>query len=226
MPWPPVVELRRYRLRPGRRDDLVALFEQRFVESQEQEGMTVIGTFRDLDDDDTFVWLRGFPSMADWRQSLEAFYGGPVWKANSGQANETMIDSDNVLLLRPARSGLALPPVRTRPALGAAASDRGVVEIGVLLLDVPADAASIEFVASSLDGSGARLLGCLVTEEAENDFPALPAREGEHALVVLARRQYGASADALPQISLPHLRGLEKLRLAPTPRSLLAGREG
>jgi hypothetical protein len=34
-----VVELRRYRLRPGRRDDLVALFERELVETQEAVGM-------------------------------------------------------------------------------------------------------------------------------------------------------------------------------------------
>jgi hypothetical protein len=30
-----VVELRQYRMKPGRRDDLIDLFEREFVESQE-----------------------------------------------------------------------------------------------------------------------------------------------------------------------------------------------
>jgi hypothetical protein len=226
MTWPPIVELRQYRLRPGRRDDLVGLFEEHFVESQERDGMSVIGTFRDLDDDDRFVWIRGFPSMAERRRSLEAFYGGSVWKANGPQANETMVDSDNVLLLRPARAGLALPSPASRPPVGAAEADRGVVEVGVLLLDAPADDETIDLV---LGGWNGRLLGCLVSEEAENDFPALPVREGEHALVWLVGYPDAASADGA-QIEaaaarVPHVRGLEKLRLAPTARSLLAGRE-
>ena len=66
--------------------------------------MTVIGTFRDVDNPDRFVWLCGFTEMATRAQALQEFYGGPVWKAHREAANATMIDSDNVLLLRPARS--------------------------------------------------------------------------------------------------------------------------
>src|SRR5262249_21434026 len=99
----PIVELRQYTLHPGRRDALVALFEAEFVESQEACGMTIIGTFRDLDDPDRFVWLRGFSDMETRAAALAAFYGGPVWKAHREAANATMVDSDNVLLLRPGR---------------------------------------------------------------------------------------------------------------------------
>ena len=54
-----VIELRQYTLHPGRRDDLIALFEREFVEPQEALGIAVLGTFRDLDAPDRFVWLRG-----------------------------------------------------------------------------------------------------------------------------------------------------------------------
>lgn len=55
---PAVIELRRYRLHPGRRDELVALFERECVETREAEGIDLIGQFIDLDDPDRFVWLR------------------------------------------------------------------------------------------------------------------------------------------------------------------------
>ena len=42
--------------------------------------------------------------MASRAQALQDFYGGPVWKAHRETANTTMVDSDNVLLLRPASS--------------------------------------------------------------------------------------------------------------------------
>src|SRR5688500_10172787 len=58
-----IVELRDYTLRPGQRDVLIGLFEQNFIEGQEAVGMRVIDHFRDLDDPDRFVWLRGFPDM-------------------------------------------------------------------------------------------------------------------------------------------------------------------
>src|SRR5690242_5785819 len=97
----PIVELRQYTLHPGARETLIELFDREFVETQEACGMKVIGQFRDLDDPDRFVWLRGFPDMPARARALAAFYGGPVWKAHRNAANATMIDSDNVLLLRP-----------------------------------------------------------------------------------------------------------------------------
>lgn len=103
----PIVELRQYTLHPGQRDALIDLFDREFVETQEAHGMRVLGQFRDLDQPDLFVWLRGFADMDVRRRALEAFYGGPVWAAHRAAANATMIDSDNVLLLRPAWPGAA-----------------------------------------------------------------------------------------------------------------------
>src|SRR5512141_2772883 len=98
--YSPIVELRRYTLHPGRRDELIELFEREFIESQEAVGIQVLGQFYDLEDSNQFVWLRGFNDMDARRASLNAFYGGPVWKMHRDAANGTMIDSDNVLLLR------------------------------------------------------------------------------------------------------------------------------
>ncbi len=98
----PIVELRQYTLHPGARDTLIELFERELIETQEDVGMRIIGTFRDLEKPDRFVWLRGFQSMEARAQQLQEFYGGPIWKAHREAANATMIDSDNVLLLRPA----------------------------------------------------------------------------------------------------------------------------
>ena len=86
----PVVELRQYTLRPGQRDVLIDLFDREFVESQEAEGMAIVGQFRDLDDPDRFVWIRGFGDMPSRARALAAFYGGPAWKAHraAGQRHD------------------------------------------------------------------------------------------------------------------------------------------
>src|SRR5260370_5598377 len=114
----PVVELRQYTLHPGSRDHLIGLFERELIESQEAAGMAVLGQFRDMDDPDRFVWLRGFSDMPARAGALRRFYGGPVWRAHRDEANATMIDSDNVLLLRPVepRLGLPAPPASRPPA--------------------------------------------------------------------------------------------------------------
>src|SRR6059036_1318055 len=115
----PIVELRQYTLHPGQRDVLIDLFDREFVESQEALGMKLIGQLRDLDDPNRFVWLRGFRDLAARAPALQAFYGGPDWKTHCDAANATMVDSSNVLLLRPARptSGFALDG--DRPPSGA-----------------------------------------------------------------------------------------------------------
>jgi hypothetical protein len=59
----PVVELRQYTLHPGQRDTLIELFDRGLVECQEAAGMRIIGQFRDLDNLDRFVWLRGFADI-------------------------------------------------------------------------------------------------------------------------------------------------------------------
>ena len=230
----PVVELRQYTLRPGQRDVLIGLFDREFVESQEAAGMAIVGQFRDLDDPDRFVWIRGFASMPARAAALAAFYGGPVWKQHAAAANATMIDSDNVLLLRPATAEAGFPaPAAPRPPAGqpaTAAPSRLLVTL--YYRDRPFDPAFTEFFENQarplLAGRGAAPLAWLQTEYAENTFPALPVRTGEHVFAWLARFPSPDHLTAYlraPAFS-PALAGMimgepQRLRLAPTGRSLL-----
>jgi hypothetical protein len=58
-----VVELRQYTLKPGQRYVVIDIFEQHFIAAQEESGAQVIGHFRDLENPERFVWLRGFRDM-------------------------------------------------------------------------------------------------------------------------------------------------------------------
>lgn len=237
----PVVELRQYTLRPGQRDVLIELFDRELVESQEAAGMAIVGQFRDLDDPDRFVWIRGFASMPARAAALAGFYGGPAWKAHRARANATMIDSDNVLLLRPvtAQSGFPAPAAARLPAgNGPAATSRVLVTLYYGAR--PFGPAFADFfdreVRPVLTETGAAPLACLETEAAENTFPALPVRAGENVFAWLARfpspahlsdhlgrlSRSGAWRDrVLPALS-PMITGeAQRLRLAPTTRSLL-----
>lgn len=232
-----VVELRQYTLHPGRRDALIDLFDREFVETQEAVGMTVMGQFRDLDDADRFVWLRGFPDMAARQAGLTAFYGGPVWQAHREAANATMVDSDNVLLLRPAWPGSGIKMAgRTRAAPGATAVPAGLLDASIFPLREPAAdellALCREVLSPLLARAGARGLGWYVTEPAVNNFPRLPVREGEVVLVGLAMFDGLAAFDgfvrsgvwareAQPQLARWLARPAESHRLVPTARSAL-----
>ena len=46
-----------------------------------------------------------FPYMAQRRRGLEAFYGSDFWWAHRDAVNATLVDSDDVFLLRPAWPG-------------------------------------------------------------------------------------------------------------------------
>src|SRR3546814_7453021 len=96
-----LVELRQYTRFGCQRYTLVDLFERAFVETQEAAGIQVFGRYIDLDDPDRFVWMRGFSDLETRGRALSDFYGGPAWAAHREAANATMIDSANVLLLRP-----------------------------------------------------------------------------------------------------------------------------
>jgi quinol monooxygenase YgiN len=188
----PIVELRQYTLHPGQRDVLIALFERAFIETQQAVGITVIGQFRDLEDPNRFVWLRGFPDRDERLAALQAFYGGAVWQKYRDEANATMVDSDNVLLLRPARptSGFFLDP-RDRPPRDTQEVPPGLVEATILSFETPLDANFLDFfegtLAPVMTRCGASLLSCFVTEGSANTFPALPVREGEQVFVWFSR---------------------------------------
>ena len=95
-----VIELRNYVMQPGRRDVLIDLFEREFIEPQEALGGRVLGTFRNIDNPDRFVWLRGFADLDARYSALDGFYTSDIWKAHRTEANATMIDSDDVLAVR------------------------------------------------------------------------------------------------------------------------------
>ena len=230
-----VVELRQYTLHPRQRDVLIDLFDREFVETQEAHGMRVLGQFRDLDRPDLFVWLRGFADMESRRRALEGFYGGPTWAEHRNAANATMIDSDNVLLLRPAWPGAAAAlPQHARPAPGASGASPGVLAATVFYLREAATPALLDYcrhrMAPTLQRGGARQVAWYCTETAANTFPRLPVRDGEHVLLGLALFGREAALDAFatsaawargvePGLSPWLAREPETHRLQPTARS-------
>jgi hypothetical protein len=239
-----VVELRQYTMRPGKRDVLIDLFDAEFVEAQEAAGMTVVGQFRNLDDPNKFVWLRAFPNMDVRGKSLAEFYGGGVWMSRRDAANATIIDNDNVLLLRPAcpESGFVVERAE-RPAAGTRGDGPGLIAATIYHLDSTPEKETefVEFfgraVAPLLAQAGGPVIASFVLERAANTFPRLPVREGEHVFVWFSRfptldayDRFTLALGALPawrdsiDVELSsRIREPQTLRLTPSARSLLTG---
>jgi NIPSNAP len=237
----PVVELRQYTLHLGKRDVLIELFDREFIEPQEGLGITVIGQFRDLDHPDRFVWLRGFRDMTSRAKALSDFYGGPVWKRHREAANATMIDSDNVLLLRPVHpmSGFSFENMK-RPPVGSGDMSASLIVTTIYYFErsVPSDFINffehtLKTVATNL---GATISAYFVTENSENTLPVLPVRENENVFVWFSTFQDSAAYEnyeaALSQserwrdeVSGGLARYLDRapevLKLSPTARSQL-----
>jgi NIPSNAP len=239
VPSSAIVELRQYTLKRGRRDELIELFDRELVDTQEAVGMTVLGQFADLDEPDRFVWLRGFPDMANRAAGLEAFYGGSVWRKHRDAANATMIDSDNVLLLVPAsdRTAIVAPERRLFEGDG---RHRGRIVAAIICPEPECLSTFSAFFAHAvrplLIETGAAIIGEYVTSTQANNFPRLPVREDERAFVVFCRFEHasafeshrsalarhprwtgGISSELLSRLARPP----ELLRLSPTDRSRL-----
>jgi hypothetical protein len=216
-------ELRQYTMQPGKRDEFVALFDREFLEPQEVHGACIIGQFRDLDDPDRFVWIRGHVDMPARKHMMHAFYDGDHWKQHRAAANACIADSDNVLLLKPAWEGSGFSGEGERAPLGATVPKGTVVATICYLANDPDEAAKDAFRSAIAENErpGAKFLAALVTDPTPNNFPRHPLREGEHVFV-----WFRLVDDATTEIALPNLlfsKPPEVLRLQPTPRSGLRG---
>jgi hypothetical protein len=93
-----VVEVRSYRIKPGRRAEFIKLFETRAVPALRAHGMKVLGPLLDLENPNKFVWLRSFPSLAERDRMKDDFYEGELWKQELEAIAMPMLESYDVIL--------------------------------------------------------------------------------------------------------------------------------
>lgn len=218
-----LIELRQYLLRAGQRDTLIDVFDRELVETQEAVGMDVLGQFRDPQRPDYFVWLRGFPDMTTRHESLTAFYDGPVWAQHRDVANATMIDSDNVMLLRAVTKDDALPA--HRPNRRDLRKPTGLVVVVAEHVEHINQETIENFksdVIPALHQSGCHTLGVYATELAPNTFARLPVRTDRTIVWIgaIETDDWSAARQAITPVTE---RRLDRHVLIPTTRSILDG---
>jgi len=236
----PIIELRQYRVVPGKRDTFLALFERELLEPQDALGIPILGQFRDMDRPNHIVWIRGFTDMPARGKALNDFYYGPVWQAHRAEANPLLEDNDNVLMLRESRPGASFKAPKPRPPRGTTALPGGFVAATIYYLNEMPDAAFVDFfdkqVKPALAKAKLPVLASFVPETAANNFPRLPVREGEKVFVWFTRADSPADYDraiaaveaskpwrgaVAPALKARLAREPEILRLEPAARSPL-----
>ena len=170
-----VIELRNYLLKPGTRERFIKYFGDHFLESQ--HGARVLAPFRIKGESDRFFWIRGFEDMKSRLTFLRGFYEqGEVWKRFGPDANEMMLDSDHVHLLKPLSASFEWNELER---------EAGVVVIEFYL----AKANQLDQLITSVETD---YLSCfknkptlLISEMANNDFPRLPVIQDPNLLVLI-----------------------------------------
>jgi quinol monooxygenase YgiN len=227
-----LVELRTYATVPHRRDALIDLFERELLDAYEAGGTQVLGTFRDLDVPDRWVWMRAFVSAEQRGQALQHFYSSERWQQYRDAANATIADTSNALLLRVV--GGDLQQAHARPTASDAAP---LIECQTYTLEDGAEAhfaAKFTRLAVPLLGElGAAPLAMLLPDRSQNFYPRQPIRT-ESVFVTFTRFDTCAAYETHTQ-RRNHSRGwrdlsahafepllhgpIETLLLAPTARS-------
>jgi hypothetical protein len=184
----PVIELRRYTVKAGERERFARYFECWFPEAFEQLGALVFGEFLERGRPQIFTWIRGFHDLDARAVVNSTFYYGPLWKEHRTTMNDLIVDSDDVLLLRPLDPAHALRAPRAVDPTVAPPAAPGVAVAQIFAVK-PGETDAVALRAAPFferyRASGARETGVLVTLEVKNNFPQLPVREDGPYLVWL-----------------------------------------
>ncbi len=102
-----IMEIRRYEIEPGRRDEFVTFFEDEVVPAMEAVGMTIVGQFTSVEDPNAFFYLRSFSSDEERDRQHTAFYESARWRTRLKARALEMETGYHVELVTPTpRSGL------------------------------------------------------------------------------------------------------------------------
>jgi len=96
---PHVIEMRIYRVKPGKREDLLHLFRTRAMPAHAAIGMKILGPFPAVDDPDAFFFMRAFPDVESREPMKTRFYGSELWLRELEPVMMPMIDKYEAVLV-------------------------------------------------------------------------------------------------------------------------------
>ena len=95
-----LLEIRTYTLHPGKRPEFVAWFEQEVAPAMEAAGMTILGSFESIEDDNVFVYLRQFVDGEKRNRLTAAFYASEPWLSGMKERALALESHHEVRLVR------------------------------------------------------------------------------------------------------------------------------
>lgn len=93
-----IVEVRSYRIKPGKRDEFIKFFETKSVPALREYGMKIVGPLLDVENPNKFVFLRSFPSLEDRERMKDAFYSSDIWTNELEGYAMPLLESYDVIL--------------------------------------------------------------------------------------------------------------------------------
>lgn len=178
-----VLEIRNYLLKPDLTNKFSDYFHTKFVAPMNELGGYTLGEFKINSVNDRFVWFRGFADMKTRLKFLNDFYcNSATWKEYGKGANEMMINSDNVYLLRPLK----------KEVNSILLTDKIFTVVDFYICN-----GTLEKVINLFDTTYIPFLKNLkieditlwVSELTENDFPRLPVFQDKNLLVSIVHYQ-------------------------------------
>jgi hypothetical protein len=95
----PVLDVRTYRIVPGRREEFDRLFREHSLPLLERHGIRVVAAGPSLVDEDGYTLVRSFDSLEQRREQLDGFYGSAEWLERYDEPVTALIEAYQVVVV-------------------------------------------------------------------------------------------------------------------------------
>jgi hypothetical protein len=93
-------EIRRYQVKPGRRDEWVRYMEETIMPYLIERGMSVMASFLDEEDESGYIWIRRFEDEQERVELYAAVYESDRWQREISPVVSDLVLLDEITVTR------------------------------------------------------------------------------------------------------------------------------
>ncbi|MCU1686596.1 MAG: family containing protein [Amycolatopsis sp.] len=93
-------EIRRYQVKPGRRDEWVRYMEETIMPYLIERGMSVTASFLDEEDENGYIWIRRFEDEQERDELYAAVYESDRWQREISPVVSDLVLLDEITVTR------------------------------------------------------------------------------------------------------------------------------